>query len=85
MLSPKDVAIIYETLLSSPGMNDSMKIDLRMSRKNVLLLVRVIEIGLAQKEEGVVGHEEIKDVVMQLLTKTGLTETYDKINSLVHK
>ncbi len=33
MLSTKDVAIIYETLLTSPGMSDSEKIDVRMPHK----------------------------------------------------
>ena len=38
MLSAKDAAIVYETLLSSPGMNDSVKVSLQLPRKNVLLL-----------------------------------------------
>ncbi len=45
MLSAKDVAMIYETLLSSPGMNDAVRIDVKLLRKNVLLLVKVIELG----------------------------------------
>ena len=82
MLSPKDVAIVYETILSSPGMNDTVKIDLRMTRKNVLLLVGVIKAGIPAKEDGITSLEEIKSVLTQMLTKTGLTETYEKLNSL---
>ena len=51
MLSTKDAAIVYETLLSSPGMNDSVKIEMRIPRKMVLLLTKVIESGLAIKNE----------------------------------
>ncbi len=82
MLSPKDVAIVYETILSSPGMNDTVKIDLKMTRKNVLLLVGVIKAGFPAKEDGVTSLEEIKSFLTQLLTKTGLTETFEKLNSL---
>ena len=46
MLSTKDVTIVYETLLSSPGMNDAVKVDLRIPRKMVLLLTKAIELGL---------------------------------------
>ena len=35
MLSTKDIAIIYETLLTSPGMNDSVKFDVRMPPKKM--------------------------------------------------
>lgn len=38
MLSLKDVTIVYETLLSSQGMNNNMKIDLHFPRKNILQL-----------------------------------------------
>ena len=43
MLTTNDVAKVYDTILSIPGMNDTVKIDLRISRKNVLLLNHVIE------------------------------------------
>ncbi|HRB80489.1 MAG TPA: hypothetical protein PKY86_09785, partial [Niabella sp.] len=46
MLSEKEVGLLYETLLSTPGMNDVVKLDLRISRKGVLLLVNVIQKGL---------------------------------------
>ncbi len=95
MLSTKDVAIIYETLLTSPGMNDSVKIDLRMPRKNVLLLTKLIELGLELKDDtsqngllsaftnDILG--EVKNITGDLLSKAGLTETYNKLNSLHSK
>lgn len=82
MLSAKDVSIIYETPLTSPGMNDTVKIDLRMPRKNVLLLTRVIELGLLAKdsEDGLLqtaGKDaiaELNNLTGSILEKAGLTE-----------
>jgi len=92
MLSAKDVAIVYETLLSSPGMSDAVKISFAVPRKNVLLLTRVIEAGLGVKEEngqggllGAISNEvkdELKALASELLGKAGLTEVNDKLNSL---
>ena len=49
MLAKTDVARIYETVLSIPGMNDQVKIALNIPRKNVLLLSKIIERGLSAK------------------------------------
>ena len=51
MLTTNDVAKVYDTILSIPGMNETVKIDLKMSRKNVLLLNSVIERGLTAKDD----------------------------------
>ena len=95
MLSTKDVAIVYETLLASPGMNDAVKIALTIPRKNVLLLTQVIELGLSMKDDANKGGllaavsgdtlEELNTVTGDLLRKAGLTEMYDKLNSLQSK
>ena len=91
MLSSKDVSIVYETLLTSPGMNDAVKIALSIPRKNVLLLSKLVEVGLSAKDQnGASGMlaavdneslEELKAVTTDLLKKAGLTEMYDKLNS----
>ena len=49
MLTTNDVAKVYDTILSIPGMNETVKIDMRISRKNVLLLNSVIKRGLMLK------------------------------------
>ena len=94
MLSIKDAAIVYETLLSSPGMNDSIKISLQLPRKSVLLLAKLIELGLTIKEEEKSsllqalkgsGAEGIHQVNTQLLQKAGLTEMYERLNALEAK
>ena len=43
---------VYETLLCSPGMNEAVKIDVKMNRKAVLLLNSVIEGGLGKEGDG---------------------------------
>lgn len=92
MLSSKDAAIVYETLLSSPGMNDNVKIDLRIPRKQVLLLSQVIEIGLSFKDEKAEGNilttmddvtaEAMRQVASDLLSKAGLTAMNEKLQAL---
>jgi len=44
MFNANDVAKIYDTIMSIPGMNEKVKIDMKSSRKNVLLLNRVISV-----------------------------------------
>ena len=38
MITTNDVAKVFDTVLSIPGMNELVKIDLKISRKNVLLI-----------------------------------------------
>ena len=40
MLTTKDVAVVYETLLSSPGMSELIRVDLKVARKNILMLAK---------------------------------------------
>lgn len=50
MLTTKDLTRVFDTILSTPGMGETVKIDLKMTRKNVLLLSNVIERGLTFQE-----------------------------------
>lgn len=93
MLYKSDLARVYDTVLSIPGMNEVVKIELRIPRKNVLLLSRVIERGLAVNE----GAEDEASGVMEImpeetlqqlgllaaemLQKAGLTEMNDKLKA----
>lgn len=95
MLSAKDITLVYETLLSSPGMNEPVKIALNLTRKNVLLLAKVIELGLVDKEtngeQGIVsvaGKDaltELTSVSTELLNKAGLLEMNSKLVALSAK
>lgn len=92
MLTTTDVARIYDTVLSIPGMNDHVKIDLKISRKNILLLSIVIERGLIVKEDdksqsllSSVSKEtlqQLKDFAGECLQKAGLVELHEKLHGL---
>jgi hypothetical protein len=95
MLTAKEVTAIFETLLSSPGMNDEVKINFRASRKTILLLSKAIELGLQVKDNNESGGlfgaaddrtlEGIKNISGEILNHAGLTEMYQKLNSLQSK
>lgn len=88
----KDVlGTVYETLLCSPGMNEAVKIDLKISRKTILLLSSLIENGVADNESAVPGLlglipeqdcEELKNFGDECLKKAGLKELSEKMKTL---
>lgn len=91
MLSQTDLTKVYETLLSMPGMNEPVKIDMKLPRKQLLLLSSAIERGLAeiQRDEGpsLLGlapaetRDELQKVRVELLQKGGLAEMAEKLQS----
>ncbi|MBS0027107.1 hypothetical protein [Chitinophaga hostae] len=91
MLSAKDVAVIFETLLASPGMGDTVKVSLVQPRKLILLLAKVIDAGLKSREDALLAGMEaatvdsIKGLADELLKKAGLTELNEKISLLTQK
>ena len=92
MFTTNDVAKVYDTILSIPGMNEVVKIDLKISRKNVLLLNQVIERGLSAKDDDKssvllsnVPEEsllELKNLSEECLQKAGLIELSEKLKAL---
>jgi hypothetical protein len=94
MLNTNDAAIVMDTILSSPGMNEMVKIDFKISRKNVLLLTSVIERGLSAKDEDksniidIVQKESLQELTSfsaDCLQKAGLTEMSEKLKALSGK
>lgn len=91
MLSAKDVAVIFETLLASPGMGDSVKVSIVQPRKLILLLAKVIDAGVKNKDDVLLGGmdaatvDAIKGIADDLLKKAGLTELNEKIALLTQK
>lgn len=95
MLTTNDVAKVYETILSIPGMNETVKVDLRISRKNVLLLNSAIKRGLAvnnnEKTSSLLENippatlTELEAIADEYLTKAGLTELSGKLKALSSK
>ena len=94
MATTIDIALVYETLLASPGMSETVKIDLRVSRKTVLLLSRAIERGMQswQTDQGSVPAEfagkesvaELEGIVSDCLQKAGLSALHEKLKNLNH-
>ncbi len=92
MLSTDDVAKVLDTILSIPGMNEIVKIDLKITRKNALLLNRVIERGLSLKDaengSGLLDKvstetlEELTLLANDCLKKAGLTDLNEKLKLL---
>ena len=83
---------IYETVLSSPGMGEKCKIILQLSRQNILLLSRIIELGIEVDKKEMNGDilmllskeglEEFTKLIDEILNKGGLTDFYEKLKSL---
>lgn len=92
MLTTNDVAKVFDTVLSIPGMNEVVKIDLKISRKNVLLLNHVIERGLSAKDDDKpsilltsVPEENLQELKLfgeECLQKAGLIELSEKLKTL---
>ena len=87
-----EIAKIYETLLSIPGMNEKIKIDLRIPRKNVLFLSKIIERGLSTKDTDektpgileIVSTETLQELILisgEILEKAGLTDMNEKLKA----
>lgn len=91
-MTSSEVAKVFDTILSIPGMNEVVKIDLKISRKNVLLLNHVIARGLSAKGEdktgnllGIVPKENLSDlqsIADDCLQKAGLVELSEKLDGL---
>lgn len=91
MMTKKEMEGVYDTLLSIPGMNDQVKVDLKLSRKDVLLLSQAIErgIGLNNGSDNLLMDFASKDAIEGLaslaelcLEKAGITELSDKLKLL---
>lgn len=87
----KEIFKIYDTVLSSPGMSENVKIDLRISRKNILLITRMIDQGLRPEENKKdeiflqlpkETTDELHLVAEEILKKAGLNDFYEKLKSL---
>ena len=88
----KEKSKIFQTLLSSPGMNEKCKINLLLSRQNILLLSRLIEAGLLNDKNHLDDEilavlredslEEFKSIHEEILRRCELTEFYHRLKSL---
>ncbi|KAA0993396.1 hypothetical protein [Dyadobacter aurulentus] len=92
MMNAKELASVYDTIMSIPGMNDQIKIDLKISRRNVLLLTQAIKRALSIPDvDGnpdliEIASNESKEELLALsadcLQKSGLVELNDRLAKL---
>jgi hypothetical protein len=88
MLSKNDLEKVYSTILSSPGMNEPVKVLLQLSRKDILCLVNRIEQSAAENTTDKKLFDPnleqvVKSIANDLLEKAGLKEMYDHLNKLI--
>lgn len=87
-MEAKEIKMVYDTLLSAPGMEQNVKVDLKLNRKTALFLVTAIERGLGTVDirqndlitlsEQVTG-EELQQIASDILEKAGLSEMHRKL------
>lgn len=92
MMTTNDVAKVYDTILSIPGMNEMVKIDMKISRKNILLLHNALLRGLANKQDdkglnlleniSQDSLSELKNIADEYLSKAGLAELNEKLKKI---
>ena len=90
--SNKEKFKIFETVLSSPGMSEKCKIVLTVSRQNIILLSRLIEVGLLTDKNGFDDEiiaalpkeslDEMRTVHEEILKKGDLSEFYERLKLL---
>ena len=94
MATTNVLGAVYETLLCSPGMSELVKIDVKISRKAVLLLNSVIEAGVDKGNETFLelvklvpkeDIDELKTFAEESLKKAGLKELSEKMSNLYQK
>lgn len=91
MQTTNTIAKVFDTVLSIPGMNDNVKIQLTIPRKNVLLLSKVIERGLNVKDSAEESNildiapketlQELTAISDEILKKAGLIEMNEKLKT----
>jgi hypothetical protein len=86
-----EVAKVMDTIMSIPGMNEVVKMDFKISRRNVLLLDSIIKIGMNPKDNDHSGLlesvtkdslQDIRTLSESLLDKAGLKELSEKLKGL---
>lgn len=90
MGNENELANVLETLLMVPGMNDVVKIDLKLPRTTILLLAQIIEKGLAARKdekgtwsEAITQEQEndLKQLATDALERAGLTPLSQKLKT----
>lgn len=76
----KDAAKFFGALLRSPGMNEEVKISVKLKRRDILLLDEIIDIGIESEALKAVLSAEwsqgLKAISAQFLEKADITEEF---------
>lgn len=90
-MKSEELGLIYDTVLSSPGMTENVKMDVKVPRKLVLMMAQVCDRTLHETT----GDKELlslfpKDAIAQLLElsadmleKAGLTALNQKLKAIL--
>lgn len=90
-MNTSEMAKLYDTILSIPGMNETVKVDFKLSRKMIMLLEGVINRGLTAKDDSTssklvdaIGKDSLQELTafsQELLQRAGLTELSEKLKA----
>ncbi len=85
----KDLKWVYDTVLSGPGMDETVKLSFGASRKLILLLAEVIQVGSSAKGNGLlesIDKELINELMLlrdDFLEKAKLSKLNSQLKALV--
>ena len=86
-----EINVLFETLLSSPGMNEQVKLDMKLTRKAILALAAGLQSGLAAAKQtppsllffsGEAVTADLAEFVENILSKAVLTDVNQKLRLL---
>lgn len=93
-MTTSEMTKVYDAIMCIPGMNENVKLNIQISRKQLLLLSQVLDGGLkvADKEQGSVlsyfpsdAGQELQVLVADCLEKAGLNSLSEKLKSFSAK
>jgi len=90
MSAMKEVAKMFDAALSLRALHASVKLDIRVPCRMVLLLVMAVEQGLSDAEPGnllktVVSEEDqgkLHELIAELLKTAGIEDFYEKLKQM---
>jgi len=86
-----EINVLFETLLSSPGMNEQVKLDMKLTRKAILALAAGLQTGIAGAKQtpssllffsGETVTADLAEFTENILSKAGLTDVNQKLQLL---
>ena len=90
MAGAKELGEIYDLILLSPGLNERIKLDSRISCRTALQLVMALEYGLSNTDADnplrkILSEEDrgtLKGLTEEVLQKASLKEFYERLKKI---